>query len=118
MVVVVIDGANEVTPLPPLARVLPVEVVYQSMVQPVGAVALKVTVPEPQRALLLALVGAAGRDVVSLTVCDPVIAAAQYPFSATTCAVYMPAPANAPVNVAALPVPVKVATTSLPLYNW
>ena len=55
-----IDGEKEVTPLPPLTRLLPVEVVYQSMVQPPGAVALKVTVPEPQRALLLAPVGALG----------------------------------------------------------
>ena len=60
MVVVVIDGANEVTPLPPLTRELPVEDVYQSMVQPLGTVALKVTAPEPQRLLALAPVGALG----------------------------------------------------------
>jgi hypothetical protein len=114
---VVIDGENEVTLPPPLTRVVPVEVVYQSMVHPPGAVALKVTVPEPQRAWLLASVGAAGR-AFSLTVCDPVIAAAQYPFSATTCAGYTPAPANAPVKVAALPVPINVLTRLLPLYNW
>ena len=55
-----IDGANEVTLPPPVTRVVPVEVVYQSIVQLLGAVALKVTVPLPQRALALAPVGAAG----------------------------------------------------------
>jgi hypothetical protein len=34
--------------------------VYQSIVQPLGAVALKVTTPVPHRELLLAPVGAAG----------------------------------------------------------
>ena len=58
--VFVIDGLKEVTSLPPLTRTLPVELVYQSMVQPPGAVALKVTVPESQRLLALAPVGAAG----------------------------------------------------------
>ena len=53
-------GENEVTLPPPLTRVVPVEVVYQSIVQLAGAVALKVTVPEPQRELALALVGATG----------------------------------------------------------
>jgi hypothetical protein len=33
---------------------------YQSIVQPLGAVALNVTVPLPQRELALGLVGAAG----------------------------------------------------------
>jgi hypothetical protein len=59
-VLVFIDGANEVTLPPPVTRVVPVEVVYQSMVQPLGAVALKVTVPLPQRLLALAPVGASG----------------------------------------------------------
>ena len=49
---------------PPLTRVVPVEVVYQSIVIPAGTVALKVTVPEPQRALLLAPVGAAGTSFI------------------------------------------------------
>ena len=53
-------GANEVTLPPPVTRVVPVEVVYQSIVQLLGAVALKVTVPAPQRALVLASVGVAG----------------------------------------------------------
>jgi hypothetical protein len=38
----------------------PLEAVYQSMVQLLGAVALKVTFPVPHVLLLLALVGAAG----------------------------------------------------------
>ena len=57
---VLINGENEVTLPPPLTRVVPVEVVYQSIVQLADAVALKVTVPEPQRELALALVGTAG----------------------------------------------------------
>jgi hypothetical protein len=54
------DGENEVTPLPPLTMEPPLDAVYQSIVQPLGAVALNVTVPEPQRLLALAPVGAAG----------------------------------------------------------
>jgi hypothetical protein len=57
-VLVFIDGANEVTL--PLARLPPLDAVYQSIVQLAGAVALKVTAPVPQRALALAPVGAAG----------------------------------------------------------
>jgi hypothetical protein len=53
-------GEMDVTLLPPLTRTVPVEEVYQSIVQLAAGVALKVTVPEPQRALLLAAVGAAG----------------------------------------------------------
>jgi hypothetical protein len=60
--------------------------VYQSIVQLSGTVALKVTVPLPQRELALAPVGAAGNGF-SLTVCVPVITAAQFPPSAITCAV-------------------------------
>ena len=48
--------------------VFPLEVVYQSMVQSVGAVALKVTVPAPQRLLAEASVGAAGFVAEVLTV--------------------------------------------------
>jgi hypothetical protein len=57
---VVSGGANDVTPLPPLTSEPPLEAVYQSIVHPLGAVALKVTVPAPQRELALAPVGAAG----------------------------------------------------------
>ena len=46
--------------LRPLGMVEPIDKKYQSMVQPPGAVALKVMVPGPQRVLLLASVGAAG----------------------------------------------------------
>ena len=77
---------------------------------------MSITVPEPHREDAVTA-GVAG-TAFSLTGCVPVIAAAQYPPSAATCAVYTPAPANAPVNVAALPVPVSVFTRSLPLYNW
>jgi hypothetical protein len=55
-----IDGENDVTLPPPLTRAVPVEVVYQSIVQLPGAVALNVTVPDPQRELLLGLVGSPG----------------------------------------------------------
>jgi tRNA A37 threonylcarbamoyladenosine synthetase subunit TsaC/SUA5/YrdC len=51
----------DVTLPPPLTRVVPSEVVYQSIVYPLGTLALKVTVPVPQRALLLGLLGAAGK---------------------------------------------------------
>ena len=61
------EGENDVTLPPPLTRAVPVEVVYQSIVQPPGAVALKVTVPDPQRELALAPVSAAG---TSFTVPD------------------------------------------------
>ena len=40
---------NEVTPVPPDNTVPPVAAAYQSMVSPVPGVALKATVPEPQR---------------------------------------------------------------------
>jgi hypothetical protein len=59
-VLVVKFGEKEVVFEPPLTTAVPDEVVYQSIVQPSGAVALNVTVPEPQRELLLALVGVAG----------------------------------------------------------
>ena len=54
-------GESEVTPLPPLTIEPPLAAVYQSIVHPLGAVALKVTAPEPQRLLALAPVGTAGR---------------------------------------------------------
>jgi hypothetical protein len=57
---------NDVAPVATV--VLPVDVVYQSIVQPAGAVALNVTLPVPQRLLLLAPVGAAG---AVLMVIDP-----------------------------------------------
>jgi hypothetical protein len=59
-VLVFIDGANEVVPVPPLTIEPLLNAVYQSIVQLAGGVALKVTVPLPQRALPLAPVGAAG----------------------------------------------------------
>jgi hypothetical protein len=40
---------NEVTPVPPDNTVPPVAAAYQSMVSPVPGVALKETVPVPQR---------------------------------------------------------------------
>jgi hypothetical protein len=58
--VAVNDGEMDVTLLPPLTRVVPVEEVYQSIVYPLGTLALKVTVPLPQRELALAPVGVAG----------------------------------------------------------
>jgi hypothetical protein len=91
--------------------------VYQSLVQPVTVVALKSTVPLPQRELLLAAVGAEGK-AFSLIVCAPVITAAQFPPSVITCAVYTPAPAKVPVNVAPPPVPDNAFITAPPsLYN-
>jgi hypothetical protein len=57
-------GESEVTPLPPLTTEPPLVALYQSIVQPPGAVALKVTVPEPQRELALGLVGAAGSSFI------------------------------------------------------
>jgi hypothetical protein len=57
---VFIDGEMDVTVVPPLTRAVPFEVVYQSIVQLLGAVALNVTVPCPQRALALAPVGTPG----------------------------------------------------------
>jgi hypothetical protein len=54
--------------------------VYQSIVQPVGAVALNVTVPEPQRALALAPVGAAGGVLAAINaVTPPVVVALHAP---------------------------------------
>jgi hypothetical protein len=111
------DGEMDVTLPPPLTRAVPVKAVYQSIVYPLGTLALKVTVPLPQRELVLASVGAAGNGF-SLTVCVPVITAAQFPPSVITCAVYTPAPENVPVNVAAAPVPGNAFITALPsLYN-
>jgi hypothetical protein len=63
-VLVFIDGENNVTLPPPVTRVVPFEVVYQSIVQLLGAVALNVTVPCPQRALLLGEVGALGSGFI------------------------------------------------------
>jgi hypothetical protein len=60
-------GEMDVTLPPPLTRAVPVEAVYQSIVYPFGTLALKVTVPLPQRALLLAAVGAAGNSTVPVT---------------------------------------------------
>jgi hypothetical protein len=53
-------GENDVTPYPPVTVVPPLSALYQSIVIPFGTVALKVTVPEPQSALLLGLVGVDG----------------------------------------------------------
>jgi hypothetical protein len=47
-------------PIPLLVVTLPLGVVYQSIVQLAGAVALNATIPGPQIVLLLAPVGAAG----------------------------------------------------------
>jgi hypothetical protein len=66
--VVVVDKLGEYEVVP-VATVEPlVEALYQSIVQPLGALALNATVPVPQRLLLLALVGAAG---TALMVIDP-----------------------------------------------
>jgi hypothetical protein len=65
----VVDDILREKDVVPVATVeLSPEVVYQSIVQPLGALALNVTLPDPQRLLLLALVGAAG---VLLMVIDP-----------------------------------------------
>jgi hypothetical protein len=64
----------------------PLEASYQSIVQPVAVVALKVTVPEPQRVLLLALVGAAG---TAFTVIVPVAAALTQPLALVTVTLYV-----------------------------
>jgi hypothetical protein len=53
-------GENDVTPVPPLTIEPPHGTSYQSIVHPLGVVALNVTGPAPQRELLLGLVGAAG----------------------------------------------------------
>jgi hypothetical protein len=50
--------------------------VYQSIVQLPGAVALKVTVPLPQRELVLASVGGVGNAFLDMTG-DPFIATSQ-----------------------------------------
>lgn len=71
MVVAVIVGENDVTLLPPLTIEPPIEAVYQSIVQPLGAVALNVTVPEPQRELLLGFVGVVGVFIVATTAVRP-----------------------------------------------
>jgi hypothetical protein len=54
------DGEKDVTLLPPLTMEPSLDAEYQSMVWPLGTVALNVTVPLPQRALLLAPVGTLG----------------------------------------------------------
>jgi hypothetical protein len=54
------EGANDVTPLPPFTMEPALAALYQSIVTPVGTVALNVTAPALQRELLLALVGTAG----------------------------------------------------------
>jgi hypothetical protein len=74
--VAVNDGEMDVTLPPPFTRAVPVEAVYQSIVYPPGTVALKVTVPLPQRELLLAPVGAAGNAFLDMTG-DPFIATSQ-----------------------------------------
>jgi hypothetical protein len=65
VVVVLIVGLKDVTPVPPLTIEPPLKALYQSMVQPFGAVALKVTAPATQRELLLGLVGAVGRAFIT-----------------------------------------------------
>jgi hypothetical protein len=62
------------------------EALYQSIVQPVAVVALNVTVPEPQRVLLLALVGAAG---TAFTVIVPVAAVLTQPLALVTVTLYV-----------------------------
>jgi hypothetical protein len=117
VVVVIIVGEKIGALEPPSTSEPPPGLSYQSIVQPSGGVALKVTVPLPQRALALAPVGATGSGF-SLTLCVPFITAAQFPPSAITCAVYVPAPENAPVNVVAPPVPANTFITTPPsLYN-
>jgi hypothetical protein len=64
-------GEYEVTL--PLARDPSDAAVYQSMVQLPGAVALNVTVPDPQRELLLGLVGTSG---TAFTVANTAVRAA------------------------------------------
>jgi hypothetical protein len=62
------------------------EAVYQSIVQPVTVVALKVTVPLPQRELLLAAVGAAGMAFAAIEVVAPPVVVALHapvPFNRT-----------------------------------
>jgi hypothetical protein len=76
------DGENDVVLYPPVTVEPPVTALYQSIVIPPGTEALKVTVPEPQRLLLLGLLGAAG-NAVDVMLCDPVIATSQYDPSAT-----------------------------------
>jgi hypothetical protein len=65
---VVVDKLGEYEVVP-VATVVPLaEALYQSIVQPAGGLALNVTLPVPQRLLLLAPVGAAG---TVLMVIDP-----------------------------------------------
>jgi hypothetical protein len=64
------EGEMEDTPEPAVTRLPPVAASYHSIVQPLAGIALKVTVPLPQRLLSDAPVGGAG---VSYTV--PVTAA-------------------------------------------
>ena len=76
MVVAEILGVvNEVTPVPPVKTVPPVAAAYQSMVSPVPAVDVIVTVPVPQRDWFPA-VGAVGKE---LTVTRLVLAVAVQP---------------------------------------
>ena len=93
----------------------PVAALHQSITAPSDD-ALMVTVPLPQRefGITSGLVG----NGFSIMLCVPFIAAAQFPPSATDVAVYVPATLNAPLNVAALPVPFNVPTSVEPLYNW
>jgi hypothetical protein len=63
--VAVKDGENEVTLLPPSTGKPPLDAAYQPIVQSPGAVALNVTVPLPQRALLLGEVGVAGSAIIT-----------------------------------------------------
>jgi hypothetical protein len=79
-------GEMDVTLLPPLTRTVPVEAVYQSIVYPSGTLALKVTVPLSQRALLLAAVGAAGMAFAAIEVIAPPVVVALHapvPFNRT-----------------------------------
>jgi hypothetical protein len=79
-------GEMDVTLLPPLTRAVPVEEVYQSIVQLAAGVALKTTVPLPQRELLLAAVGAAGMAFAAIEVVAPPVVVALHapvPFNRT-----------------------------------
>jgi hypothetical protein len=63
-------GEKDTVPVPPPTMAPPLEAVYQSIVQPAGGVALKVTVPPPQRELALALVGTVGTALIVAVVAD------------------------------------------------
>jgi hypothetical protein len=68
----------------------PDDAVYQSMVQPVADVALKVTAPPPQRELALGLVGAAGISLM-VTTTEPSAVPVQ-PAADTATALQVPLP--------------------------